>query len=298
MIDLTKCKQEVNKFGGSENKLTLIYNNRKYMVKFPDTVREQNNFLSYMNNVYSEDIGCKIFKKLGFDTQNTFLAKYTMRSGKVKTVVACEDFTQDGAPLVEFSKLALQNIDCGSIRTQAELDNIFDTIKNSREILDKREAIELFWDMFLVDGLINNRDRNLDNWGFLVDLNGNLFTAPIYDCGSSLSPLLTEEVMKERLNDTNIFKREEFNVYSCFRLKHKRILFHDILENPPDGLKTSLLKLAPIIHDYTRDINQIIEDTPDITELHKDYLKKGINLRFDKIISKAYIQNKSQNFSR
>ena len=70
MIDLTNNSTViVNEFGGSEKKCTVIYNNRVYMVKFPDPVRKKNNDLSYMNNAFSEDIGCKIFQTLGFDVQ-------------------------------------------------------------------------------------------------------------------------------------------------------------------------------------------------------------------------------------
>ncbi|WP_303814140.1 hypothetical protein [Selenomonas ruminantium] len=43
MVDLTDCRELTNKFGGSEKKKTILYNNRRYMVKFPDRVREMNN---------------------------------------------------------------------------------------------------------------------------------------------------------------------------------------------------------------------------------------------------------------
>lgn len=300
MVDLTDCKQEINKFGGSENKLSLIYDNRRYMVKFPDPIRQKDNSLSYMHNVFSEDIGCKIFKVLGFDTQNTFLATYRLQSGKQKIVVACEDFTQDGGTLIEFSKLALQNVENGSVRTQAEIENIMDTLRYSNGISDRNASIARFWDMFIVDGLIQNRDRNLDNWGFIQNDDGGLNLAPIYDCGSSLSPLITEEIMRERLLNEAVFKREEYNVYSSFRHHHKRILFSEIMKNPKKELKSSILKLVPIIKDNMTKINQIIEDTPKITDIHKDYLKKGLTLRLENILLKSYKQQKalSMGFAR
>ena len=62
MIDLTHCQETINTFGGSEKKKRILYDHRIYMVKFPDPVRELHNSLSYMNNQFSEDIGCKIFK--------------------------------------------------------------------------------------------------------------------------------------------------------------------------------------------------------------------------------------------
>ena len=82
MVDLTTCTEIANEFGGSEKKKTLIYKDKRYMVKFPDPIREKNNDLSYMNNQFSEYIGCEIFKSLSINTQNTFLGKYTERTGK------------------------------------------------------------------------------------------------------------------------------------------------------------------------------------------------------------------------
>ena len=69
MIDFTNCKEEINTYKGSEKKKTLIYENKKYLVKFPDPIREKNKEISYINNAYSEYIGSKIFKILGIPCQ-------------------------------------------------------------------------------------------------------------------------------------------------------------------------------------------------------------------------------------
>ena len=41
MINFTKCKEELNNYKGSEKKKTLIYKNKKNLVKFPDPIREK-----------------------------------------------------------------------------------------------------------------------------------------------------------------------------------------------------------------------------------------------------------------
>lgn len=41
MIDFTDCIEEFNNYKGSEKKKTLIYNDNKYLVKFPDPIREK-----------------------------------------------------------------------------------------------------------------------------------------------------------------------------------------------------------------------------------------------------------------
>ena len=105
MIDFTNAIEEFNNYKGSEKKKTLIYNKKKYLVKFPDPVREKNKNISYINNAFSEYIGSNVFKIVGFKTQNTLLGKYEY-NGKEKIVCAWEDFTDNENVLYEFENLA------------------------------------------------------------------------------------------------------------------------------------------------------------------------------------------------
>ena len=42
MIDFTSLEEILNKYTGSEKKKTIIYHNKKYLVKFPDPIKEKN----------------------------------------------------------------------------------------------------------------------------------------------------------------------------------------------------------------------------------------------------------------
>src|SRR5699024_9210958 len=104
--DFTNAIEELNNYKGSEKKKTLIYNDKKYLVKFPDPIREKNKNISYINNAFSEYIGSNVFGIVGYKVQNTILGKY-FYNGKEKIVCACEDFTDDDHILYEFESLAL-----------------------------------------------------------------------------------------------------------------------------------------------------------------------------------------------
>ncbi len=41
MLDITKYNSSISLYGGSEVKKTYYINNKKYMVKFPDPIREK-----------------------------------------------------------------------------------------------------------------------------------------------------------------------------------------------------------------------------------------------------------------
>ena len=165
MIDFTNSFEELNNYKGSEKKKTLIYNNKKYLVKFPDPIREKNKDISYINNAFSEYVGSNIFRIIGFKTQNTILGKYKYNE-KEKIVCACEDFTDDNHTLYEFENLALSTNPDKKIDT--ELSDIMDVIIENR-MLNNDEVSKKFWDMFIVDALIGNTDRHNGNWGFLIN---------------------------------------------------------------------------------------------------------------------------------
>ena len=131
MIDFTNAIEEFNGYKGSEKKKTLIYNNKKYLVKFPDPIREKNKNISYINNAFSEYVGSNIFKIVGFKTQNTILGKYEY-NGKEKIVCACEDFTDNENILYEFENLALSTNPDKKIDT--ELKDIIEVIETNKMI--------------------------------------------------------------------------------------------------------------------------------------------------------------------
>ncbi len=191
MIDFTNAIEEFNNYKGSEKKKTLIYNNKKYLVKFPDPVREKNKNISYINNAFSEYIGSNVFKIVGFKTQNTVLGKYNY-NGKEKIVCACEDFTDNNNILYEFENLVLSTNPDKKIET--ELNDIMEVIEESK-MIDTESTKQKFWDMFVIDSLIGNTDRHNGKWGFLLNKNtGKVEFSPIYACGSALNPMI--EMMK------------------------------------------------------------------------------------------------------
>ena len=221
MIDFTNAVEEINTYKGSEKKKTLIYNDRKYLVKFPDPIREKNKNISYINNAFSEYVGSNIFKLTGFDTQNTILGRYEY-NGKEKIVCACEDFTDNNNMLLEFESLALSINPEKKIET--EISDIIKVIEESSNLtgIDVELVKEKFWDMFVIDSIIGNTDRHNGNWGFLLNKETKTTSfSPIYDCGSCLNPMLEDSEI-EKLNKTEI-KNLAINCYSCLKENGRKI---------------------------------------------------------------------------
>lgn len=284
MINFNNSIKVTNKFLGSEKKATILYDNQLYMIKFPDPIREKNNSLSYMNNQFSEYIGCTIFKLCGFETQDVAIGTYTSETGKEKIVVACKDFTQDGSILYEFSKIWLSIETEESVKNNS-IESVNLGIAKSNTIENKKEILSKFWDMFIIDTLIGNYDRHFDNWG-LLEKEGVINFAPIYDCGSSLGALFSDDRMSQLLEDDTDFKNEEYNVKSCYTLNGKRIFYHEIFKDPIPDLSEAIKRIVPRI-DMSL-IHLTINSTVLLSDIRKVYLMKAIDLRYTEILLPAF----------
>ncbi len=278
MIDFTKCKEEFNNYKGSEKKKTLIYNGKKYLVKFPDPSKEKNVNLSYKNNTVSEYIGSNIFKMAGFKTQNTVLGTYIYNE-KEKIVCACEDFNNDIESLYEFENLALSSNPDKKIET--ELSDIMEVLEESKKLIDVEETKAMFWNMFIVDSIIGNTDRHNGNWGFMLNIkNGKVEFSPIYDCGSCLNPMLDDKQI-EKLNDVEV-KNLAINCYSCLKENGKKINYMSyIKEMKNEECNNAIVRVFNNIN--LNEIESFIDEIECMSKVRKEFYKNIIRQRYDVI---------------
>ena len=280
MIDFTNAIEEFNKYKGSEKKKTLIYDSKRYLVKFPDPIREKNKNISYINNAYSEYVGSNIFRIVGFKVQNTILGKYKY-NGNDKIVCACEDFTDEENELYEFESIALSSNPDKKIGT--EVEDIMEVIQTNKMICS--DTSKMFWKMFIIDALIGNTDRHNGNWGFLINVKTQKIEfSPIYDCGSCLNPLL-EDTEIEKLDEIAI-KNLAINCYSCLRENGKRINYINYIKKMKnkecnDAIKEIFLDIK------INEINKFIDGISCMSNERKEFYKKIINIRY-KIIKEVY----------
>ena len=284
MIDFTNCKELISTYGGSEKKKKIVYENKIYLLKFPDPIRDKGNTLSYMNNQFSEYIGCHIMESLGISVQRTIMGIYD-ENFKKKIVVACEDFTDSDNELVEFTKLA-NSVTRIDNKFKCNIEDVYSVIDNTKIIKNKEEIIKSFWDMFVADALIGNPDRHLDNWGLLYNIKTNSYIfSPIYDCGSCLHALFSNEKKEKILANKIEMKNVAYNIKSAYSMNHRRIFYSEIFKNPPKDLKDAILRIAPRI-DMSK-IDAIIDSVPAISNVDKQFFKESIKIRKELIIDKA-----------
>ena len=279
MIDFTDAMEELNNYKGSEKKKTLIYDGKKYLVKFPDPIREKNKNISYINNAFSEYVGSNVFKISGFETQNTLLGTYTY-NGKEKIVCACEDFTDENHVLYEFENLALSANPDKKIETElSDIVEVIDSIEKISKLTIKDDIKKKFWDMFVIDSLIGNTDRHNGNWGILVNTQNNCaIFSPIYDCGSCLNPMLEDHEL-DKLSKAEI-KNLSVNTYSCLKEDGKKINCMKFIQDCENkDCNEAIRRVFPRIN--IEEINRFIMEIPCMSDTRKNFYKTIINFRYE-----------------
>lgn len=283
MIDFTNAVQKNKTYAGANGgKISVLYNGEQYMLKFPPfpTINKE---MSYTNSCISEYIGCKVFESVGIPVQETVIGTYTSK-GKEKVVVACKDFTSQGITLQDFASLKNRIIDSERNGYGTELADILSTI-DEQTAMDSETLKTRFWDMFIVDALIGNWDRHNGNWGFLYNnATDEVTLAPVFDCGSSLYPQADEDLMKKILSDKNELNHRIFDIpLSAVTYNGKKINYFKFLSEGkfPDCNK-ALKRIANRID--IKKIYEIIDNTPTITELQKEFYKTMLTARKERII--------------
>lgn len=294
LINFDKCEATLGTFGGNAGKkIEIIYNNARWIVKYPQSTKGMDNVLvSYTNSPLSEYIGSHIYEMLGIPVHETLLGE---RNGKV--VVACKNFLEDGDRLIDFKHI--KNMYDPNLEEITERDTsngssggtdlsvILEEIENNI-ITSKIEGIkERFWDMFVVDALIANGDRNNENWGLIQKKDGYITLSPVYDNGNSFNNKMDLDKLKRIVNDDRLMRDNAINnVISYYTIENKKIHpFHFLKkENVPEKLldaieeynyKVSIKKISDFISEIPEEHNGKKVISPE----YKEYLINTISQR-------------------
>lgn len=283
VIDFTKLKKRNKTYAGANgNKISVIYEDEQYMLKFPAQAK-LNKDMSYSNSCFSEYLGCQIYESVGVPVQKTLLGVYTVK-GKQKIVVACGDFTEPGVVLQDFASLKNRMIDSERQGYGTELPDILQTI-DEQTMIDSDKLLMRFWDMFIVDAFIGNWDRHNGNWGFLYDDRTDEMTlAPVYDCGSSLYPQADETIMEAVLTDEGERNHRVYNIpTSAIMLDGKKINYFQFISSLQNAdCNHAMQRIVPKID--MEKIQSIIEETPFMSDLQKRFYMTMLSERKTRIL--------------
>ena len=285
--------------GNSGDKEGVLIGDQYFLIKYPRSTVDLNNTgsLSYTSAPLSEYIGSHIYEILGFDVHETALG---IRNGKI--VVACEDICDDTHRLIEFrqlkntynnelSKALDMTLHSTSKDHFTNLDEVRLHLQYNPEIRNIDGLQNRFWDCIVVDGLINNNDRNNGNWGILRSKTESLL-APVYDNGSSFSPNIPESRLQNKLNNQKLLEEGALNGVTAFSLdgvhnaQFRKLLLADIPE-----LNEAVKRVVPVIVSKINECQSLIANIPErcggyevISPVRKQVYMEELQIRVDKLL--------------
>lgn len=273
----------------------ITYNGKNYLLKFPGNLKEQkmkNIVLSYSNSPVCEYIGSKIYELVGLPVHNTILGT---RNGKI--VVACEDFLQDGDRLYEFDKIKVtfepHFLDSNGNETNGvgvDLYEIMMTLQEHPFLQDISGVKKHFWNMFVMDALIGNTDRNNSNWGIILRKDGSKEIAPVYDNGNCLNSKWDDEKMQIVMDDAAKMEAEAYKARRCvYELQGKRVNPYHVIESMEyQECSDAVQELTPKIESCMNEIWLMVEEIPVLSEIQKRFFTLMIQSRYEKVLRPVY----------
>lgn len=310
MIDFSSCELSSRnlQYGGrAGEKRGVIYNGEFWFLKFPKNTigMRKVDGLSYVTSPLSEYIGSNIYKILGYNVHETKLG-ICFDGKRNKVVCACKDFIEDDNNEMLIPYTALRNDTNPLIMDRR--DSSFNSASNINEIIFQlkyntilstiKEAEERFWDVVLIDMLINNNDRNEDNWGVVKFKKEKIYIlAPIFDCGNCFYGKASEERIASILEDDNKLFSSAINGITAYEDDdEKRISALSILEYIKANNKETFSRVYNNIINHLGEIENLINgipfsymDTQIISSIRKEYYLKTLMIRLNYIL-KEYIK--------
>lgn len=282
--DFSDQTLKVSMYGGAPGERTMDYHGHRYMVKFgccPDRT-------GHADCPVSEFIGSKVFAAADIPTQHVLLGTYRGRP-----LVACRDFMEGLDPswrLVHFRQLAISMPgESGRSKAQPDWEFVRHVLTDSPDLAPIRQAAwDRFRRMICVDALIGNDGRLSDDWGYIADGGANIVAlAPVYDCGSSLMPHLSEDEMRARLDDPALMRQANIDSPAmAMNVRGKRRKYgYFLVSDAARDIRAALPGLWYSLRD--ENIDRVIAGTPGIDDLHRDFYRATLHTRKECILRPA-----------
>lgn len=210
MIVVKDNMRNNKQYNGNTYKFGITVNSEDYIVKYP-----KGNDMS----VFCEYIASKFIRALGISCHEVLLGIHN------NTIVGViKDFTSGTDYSLHSFKSTKQSSEDTNIKykeyTYKDVIYLIDKYLKMSDN-DKKQAKIQFWDMFIMDAILANRDRHWGNWGYLAK--GDKYSiAPLYDNGASLFPNVNS-VISEYEDGTKRYKFIYDRVYifpaSLFKIR-------------------------------------------------------------------------------
>lgn len=302
LIDFTNStisNRDLQYAGRAGEKRGIVLNGEYWFLKFPKNTigMKKVNELSYVTSPLSEYIGSHIFKILGFDVHDTKLGVFN-DGNRFKVVCACKDFIIDDKNEILVPYTALRNDtnpvvmarNEDNLQSASNINEIVFQLRNNTVLGNIKDAYRSFFEVAIVDILINNNDRNEDNWGVIKNKSESKYSlAPVYDCGNCFYSKTSESRIESLLEDKARLQSSAINCTTAYEDDNEnRMSIIDLIKMISTNDLKILENMANIIESHLDEIVSFIYSIPsnykDIVVMSRNrklYYIKTIFIRFN-----------------
>ena len=278
MIDYSNYPKNDRFYTGTEKKIGITVKNIPYIIKFRKNSRE-----GYRFNHVSEYLGSHIFSLLGVPAQESHLGLYNGQE-----IVCIRDFLNNDEIFVPFNGVGDSTLEEDKEKYQYDYVDIIRMLRENIKLTNVPETIERFWDMFIIDAFLGNFDRHGSNWGF-IRKDDQYQIAPVFDNGSCLFPQLnTDEKLKAvLLSEKEMNKRVFTFPTSQVKLNGRKSSYFEVINSLQfEECNRALERIMGRI-DWQK-INVLIDETPFISEKRREFYRRILAARYEKILKHAF----------
>lgn len=161
-------------------------------------------------------------------------------------------------------------------------------LRDNSKLTNVQETISTFWRIYVMDAFLGNFDRHGANWGFIKE-NNQYRLAPVFDNGSCLFPNLIDEnemeeiIVSEEETDKRVFKFPTSQV----RLNGKKSSYFDVINSLQFDECNEALRYVISKLDMNK-VEELIDETPLISDCQKRFYKHILNARYNKILVHSF----------
>lgn len=178
------------------------------------------------------------------------------------------------------------------------LEEVMIIMDNNQLFLKMPMLKKRFWDMFIIDALIGNNDRNNGNWGVLVNNENNETTiAPVFDNGASFNTKSSDDEIEAILNDNTRFVESAYKSRTCiFEENTKQISQFKYIESLKNKeCNEALIRIVPKInlnkiYDMINEIPENFEGIDIISKKRKEFYIKCLKYRYENSLYPTYLK--------
>ncbi|MCL1879788.1 MAG: HipA domain-containing protein [Actinomycetia bacterium] len=302
IVDFNKHPKN-NKYyaGDAGQKLGIDIGSERWLLKFPKTTKGlKSPQVSYTSSPLSEYLGSKIYAALRVPVHETMLG---VRDGRL--VVACKDFERQGLRFTDFKSIKNSYLpsmgDDVTSGSGTDLSEILRVIELSEAGKAAGDIEQRFWDMFVIDFIIHNNDRNNTNWGILQDADyRHIGLAPVFDNGNAFSNKRADTTFEHRINDPALIRQDAYEVFTNAYLDEKghHIKPAEFLRNTGDG--AAIEAVSRIVGRWDKDVVQAIFDEVPVefngikvmSEARREYYLRMMDLSVSEVLAPIHDKQK------